>query len=70
MTELPNSFTTQTWLPPTVMPRGWLKPYFGPLMTLTRAPVEAENSVTELPSAFATQRSSPFDVMAAGLSNP
>jgi len=25
-------------------------------MTFTRAPVEAESSVTELPSAFATQR--------------
>jgi hypothetical protein len=41
-----------------------------PLMTLTRAPVKAESSVTELPASFATQRSSPFDVIAAGLSNP
>ena len=38
-------------------------------MTLTRAPVEAESSVTELP-LFATQMWAPPVVMAHGSSNP
>ena len=39
-------------------------------MTLTRAPVEAESSVTESPTLFATQTWVPPEAMAAGLLNP
>ncbi len=39
-------------------------------MTLTRVPVEAESSVTELPQKFATQTWVPSEAMADGLSNP
>ena len=35
-------------------------------MTLTRAPVEAESSVTELPSPSVTQMWVPADVMPKG----
>ena len=50
------------------------KPGQAPLMTLTRAPVEAESSVTELPRPgkpkFATQMWAPSEVMAKGPLNP
>jgi len=39
-------------------------------MTFTRAPVEAEISVTELPYRFATQTWVPSEVMEVGPSNP
>ena len=39
-------------------------------MTFTRAPVEAESSVTELPSPFATQMWLPPEAMADGPFNP
>ena len=39
-------------------------------MTLTRAPVEAESSVTELSPSFATQMWPPCEVMADGSSKP
>jgi hypothetical protein len=41
-----------------------------PLMTFTRAPVEAESSVTESPREFATQTWLPSEAMAPGLLNP
>ena len=39
-------------------------------MTLTRAPVVAESSVTESPPKFATQMRAPSEVMAPGPLNP
>jgi len=39
-------------------------------MTFTRAPLEAESSVTELPLAFATQTWVPSEAMADGLLKP
>ncbi len=39
-------------------------------MTLTRAPVEAKNSVTESPRSFATQTWVPSELMAIGSLNP
>ncbi len=39
-------------------------------MTLTRAPVGAESSVTELPGEFATQRWAPAEAMPRDPLNP